>query len=153
MDRSSPVRDLMSTDVVSFSAADNVEGAMRTMVEKGLSAAPVVDPDGTVIGVLSDADLIVQESNLHFPTLLSVLGASIEIGHKRFEEDLQKALGSTVGEVMSDEPVTCTEDDTVEEAATLMHDRDVAQLPVVRDGRLVGVISRTDVLRAILGSR
>lgn len=152
MDRSSPVRDLMSTDVVSFSADDNVESAMRIMVDKGLSAAPVVDGDGAVIGVLSDADLIVQESNLHFPTLLSVLGASIEIGHKRFEEDLQKALGSTVGEVMSDEPVICTDDDTVEQAATLMHDHDVAQLPVVRDGKLVGVISRTDVLRAILGS-
>jgi CBS domain-containing protein len=153
MDRSSPVRDLMSTDVVSFSADDNVESAMRVMVDKGLSAAPVVDSDGAVIGVLSDADLIVQESNLHFPTLLSVLGASIEIGHKRFEEDLQKALGSTVGEVMSDEPAVCTEDDTVEQAATLMHDHDVAQLPVVRDGKLVGVISRTDVLRAILRSR
>jgi CBS domain-containing protein len=153
MDRSSPVRDLMSTAVVSFSAEDNVEAAMRTLIDEGLSSAPVLDADGKVVGVLSDADLIVQESKLHFPTLLSVLGASIEIGHKRFEEDLQKALGSTVGEVMSDEPVVCAEDDTVEQAATLMHDHDVAQLPVVRDGKLVGVISRTDVLRAILGSR
>ena len=85
MDRSSPVRDLMSADMVTLSPSDNVESAMRLLVERGISAAPVVDSDGMVIGVLSDADLIVQESKLHFPTLLSILGASIEVGHKRFD--------------------------------------------------------------------
>jgi CBS domain-containing protein len=150
MDRSSPVRDLMNTDALTFAPTDNVETAMRALLEKGVSAAPVVGPDGTVVGVLSDADLIVQESQLHFPTVLSILGASIELGHKRFDEDLQKALGATVAEVMSDDPVTVSEDDTVEDAATLMHDEDLASLPVLRDGKLAGVITRRDVLRAIL---
>jgi len=153
MDRSSAVREVMSTDLVTLSPDDNVESAMRALVERGLSAAPVIDANREVVGVLSDADLIVQESKLHFPTLLSVLGASIELGHRRFDEELHKALGSTVAEVMESHPIVCDESDTVEQVATLMHDHDLALVPVVKAGKLVGVVTRTDVLRAILGSR
>jgi CBS domain-containing protein len=126
---------------------------MRTMVDRNVDAAPVVDDDGNLVGMLSNSDLIVQESELHFPTVLSFLGATIEIGHKHFEEDLRKALGSKVSDVMSSKPITITEDDTVERAATLMHEKDVSRLPVARDGKLVGIVSRNDVLRAILASR
>ena len=153
MDRSSPVRDVMQTNALTFGPADGVEESMRKLVDLGVRAAPVVDAEGNVVGVLSDADLIVQETQLHFPTLIAILGGTIELGHKRFEEDLTKALASTVGEVMTADPVTCREDDTIEHAATLLHDNDVAVLPVVRDRELVGVIDRTAVLRAILGSR
>jgi len=105
------------------------------------------------VGVLSDADLIVQETTLHFPTLITILGGTIEIGHKRFDEEVRRALGSTVADVMSDKPITCNDDDTVEHAATIMHDHDVAVVPVLHDGKLAGVIDRTAVLRAILGSQ
>lgn len=150
MDRSAPVRDVMSTEVLTLAATDGVEDAMRRLLDSPLHAAPVVDDSGQLVGMLSDADLILQETRLQFPTLISILGASIEIKPRHFDEDLQKALGATVGEVMSTDVVTCTEDDTVEQAATLMHDHDVAQVPVVRGGRVVGVVSRKDVLRAIL---
>lgn len=140
----------MTTAPVSVHPDDGVEAAMRALVEHDVDAAPVVDADGIVVGLLSNSDLIVRESRLHFPTLLSFLGASIEIGHKRFEEDLTKGLSSKVADVMTTDPVTCTESDTIEDVATLMHDHDIGQVPIVRDGRLVGVVSRNDVLRAIL---
>jgi len=152
MDRNTPVRELMATDVLTFAPTDNVETSMRALVDAGVRAAPVIDADRNVVGVLSDADLIVQETKLHFPTLITILGGTIEIGHKRFDEEVRRALGSTVADVMSGKPITCSEDDTVEQAATIMHDHDVAVLPVLRDGKLVGVIDRTAVLRAILGS-
>jgi CBS domain-containing protein len=152
MNRSSPVSEIMHTDVLTFGPDDPVEDAMRALVDGGLDAAPVTDADGTVLGVLSSTDLIVQETQLHFPTLLSFLGASIEIGHKRFEEELAKALGSKVSDVMTAKPVTCLDSDTVEAVATLMHDHDLAQIPVVLAGRLVGIVTRNDVLRAILST-
>src|SRR4051812_42045371 len=152
MNRNNPVRDVMTTEVVTVDPASGVEEAIRLLVTRGIDAAPVVDGDGKLVGMLADSDLIVQESELHFPTLISFLGASIEIGHKRFEEELTKALGATVAEVMTTEPVTCADDDTIESAATLMHDNDVSRLPVTNDGTLVGIISRKDVLRAILAS-
>ena len=154
MTRQAPVSTVMTTDVLAFGPDDNVGDAMRTMVERGIDGAPVVDADGTVVGVLSTGDLIVQESRLHFPTVISLLGATLELpsAQRHFDDDLRRALGSTVGEVMHRDPVTVGGDDTVEEAATLMHDHDVSRLPVVGDGRLVGIVARVDILRAILGS-
>jgi CBS domain-containing protein len=152
MDRDTPVREIMTTDLVTFRPDDKVEDAMRLMVDRNVDAAPVIDGPGSLVGMLSNSDLIVQESVLHFPTVLSFLGATIEIGQKHFEEDLRKALGSKVSDVMSPKPVTITPDDTVERAATLMHEKDVSRVPVVSDGKLVGIVSRNDVLRAILAS-
>ena len=140
----------MTTARVTVQPDDGVESAMRALVDHDVVAAPVVDAGGAVVGVLSNSDLIVRESRLHFPTLLSFLGASIEIGHKRFDEDLTNALSSKVKDVMTTDPVTCIESDSIEDVATLMHDHDIGQVPVVRDGRLVGVVGRNDVLRAIL---
>lgn len=152
MPRATPVRQWMTADVVSFSPDDNVQTAMATMVERNVDGAPVVDRDGGVVGMLSTGDLIVQESQLHFPTVISLLGASLELpsSKKRFDEDIRRALGASVGEVMSTDPETVAEDDTLERAATLMHDHDVSRLPVVRDGALVGIISRADIVRAII---
>ncbi|MGH9185811.1 MAG: CBS domain-containing protein [Acidimicrobiales bacterium] len=152
MSRNRPVREVMTTDVVTFTPDQSVHEAMASMVDRGVDAAPVVDGDGRVVGMLSTGDLIVQETQLHFPTVLSLLGASIELpsSQRHFERDLRRALGASVGEVMSDKPVTCAEDDTLERAATLMHDHEVSRLPVVRDGKLVGLVSRNDILRAIL---
>lgn len=151
--RDQPVHELMSTDVLSFSPEDNVRQAMRALLVRGFDAGPVLDDEGRVLGVLSTGDLIVQESSLHLPAVISILGATIPLprSQERFEEDLDKALGATVGEVMADEAVTCGPDATVEEATTLMHDRNVSRLPVVDgDGRLVGLLARGDVVRAIV---
>jgi CBS domain-containing protein len=112
-----------------------------------------VDDAGRVVGVLTTGDLIVRQSKLHFPTVIVFLGASVEIGRRRdFDDDLDKVLGSSVGEVMSEPAITCGSDTTIEEAATLMHDHRVARLPVVDDGRLVGIVSRVDLLRGALAS-
>lgn len=152
MTRHIPVSDVMTRDVLAFSPDDNVNEAMEALVERDISGAPVVDESGAVVGVISTGDLIVQESRLHFPTIISILGATIELpsAKRQFEDDLRRTLGSTVREVMQADPVTIGADETVEAAATLMHDHDVARLPVVDDGGLVGILARVDILRAIL---
>lgn len=152
MSRSTPVSAVMTTDVLAFRAADPVADAMERLIERGVDGAPVLDDDGAVVGVLSTGDLIVQETELHVPTVISLLGASIELpsSKRHFEEDLRKALGGTVGDVMTDEPVTIGPDDSVEDAATLMHRHGVSRLPVVGPDGLVGIIARVDILRAIM---
>jgi CBS domain-containing protein len=146
------VGDVMVTDVLTFSPDEKVSDAMAKLVERDVDAGPVVDGDGKVIGMLSASDLIVRESKIHLPTVISLLGATIEWpGEKRkFDEDLEKKLGATVSEVMDEEPVTIEEGDTIESAATSMHEHDISRLPVVRDGKLVGLIARGDILRAIV---
>jgi len=147
------IRSIMSTDVLTFTADENVRDAMKALLANGYDAAPVVDAAGDVVGILSTADLIVQESQLQFPAVFEILGATIKMpgANERFERDLAKALGATVGEVMADEVITCSPDATVEDAATLMHDRGVSRLPVVTDdGTLVGLVARGDIVRAIV---
>ena len=152
MPRSMPVRDAMTTDVLTFAPDDTVEAAMRTLVDRGIDAAPVVD-GGRVVGLLSTGDLIVAEGQVHVPTVFSLLGASIELPgeRKRFEEDLRRALGGTVGDVMTRDPHTVGPDATLEEAATLLHEHDVSRLPVVDDDALLlGILARGDIIRAMI---
>ena len=152
MPRTTPVREVMTTDVVTFSPDDTVESAARRLSERRLGGAPVVDASGAVVGLLEDDDLIVQDVKLHFPTVITVLGAYIELpsSQRHFEEDLRKAVGATVADVMDPDAPTCSEDDTLEQVATIMHERNVSRLPVVRDGKLVGIISRGDIVRALV---
>ena len=152
MPRNTPVSEVMTTDVLMFAPDDNVGDAMAQLVERSIDGAPVVNSDNQVVGMLSTGDLIVQETELHVPTIISLFGATLELpsAHKHFEDDLRKTLGSTVGDVMQPEPVTIDVDATIEAAATAMHEHDVSRLPVVGDLGLVGIISRVDVLREII---
>lgn len=153
MPREIPAGQVMITDVLTFTPDEPVIDAMRRLVDGNVDGGPVVDADGRVIGMLSTGDLVVQESRLHFPTVISVLGGLIELpsSQKHFEEDLRKAASATVSDAMAAEPVTVTADDTVETVATRMHDNDVSRVPVVDgDGRLIGLVARGDILKAII---
>lgn len=154
MPRSVPVRDVMTTDVLAVSPDDPVRQAMMALVERGVDAAPVVD-GRRVVGLLSSGDLIVAEGRVHVPTVISILGASFELpGERRkFEEDLRRAVGGRVADVMTSDPHTVGPDASLEEAATLMHVHDVSRLPVVdEDGDLVGILARGDIIRVMMAS-
>ena len=148
-----PVREAMTSEVLSFRATDDVRAAMQALVDRGVDGAPVIDGDGKVVGVITTGDLIVKQSRLHFPTVIAILGAAIELKPRGFDHDLEKALGSKVGDVMSSPAITVDADGTVEDAATIMHEERVSRLPVVRNGQLVGIVSRVDVLRGMLTDR
>ena len=153
MPREIPAGQVMTTSVLSFSPDEPVIEAMGRLVDAEVDGGPVLDDDGRVVGMLSTGDLIVQESRLHYPTVISLLGGIIELpsAQKDFEEDLRKAASATVSDAMASEPVTVGPDDTVETIATQMHDHDVSRVPVVDDdGRLVGLVARGDILRAIM---
>ena len=153
MPRDVPARDVMTTDVVTFTVHEPITDAMNRLVDRGVDAGPVLDEAGAVVGMLSTGDLIVQESQLHAPTVINILGGLFELpgSRKKFEHELEQAVAVDVEDAMSPDPVTCGPDDTVEVVATLMHDNDVSRVPVVEDGRLVGIVARGDILRAIVG--
>lgn len=148
------VRDVMTTDVLTFWPTEPVQDAYDRMVARGVDGGPVVDDAGRVVGMLSTGDLLVQETQLHYPTVVSLFGAYLELpsSHRKFEDDLRKAVGADVGDVMTEHPWSCAEDDSMERAATLMHEHHVSRLPVLRGEALVGIIARGDVLRAVMGN-
>ncbi len=152
MSRDVPAREVMTTDVVTFAPDEPIGDAMQRLVDRGVDAGPVVDGEGAVVGMLSTGDLIVQESQLHYPTVLNIFGGLIELpgSRKKFEHELNQAVAVDVADAMSPDPVTCGPDDTIEVVATLMHENDVSRVPVVEDGRLVGIVARGDILRGLV---
>jgi CBS domain-containing protein len=152
MPREMLVREVMTVEVLTFRPTDRVQDAYAQLSERGVDGAPVVDGAGRVLGMLTTDDLLVEETKLHYPTVVSLFGAYLELpsAHRHFEEELRKAVAATVGDAMEDDPIVCGEDDTLEAVATLLHEHHVSRLPVVRDGVLVGIIASGDILRAVM---
>jgi CBS domain-containing protein len=146
------VREVMTRDVVTLRPEQSVAAAADALADNALGAMPVVDDSGNLVGLLRDSDLIVSEARVHVPTFLNFLGSSIPLPGQmaHLEDELHKVAGSTVAEVMDDDPLTIAPDDTLEELATRMHDNEASHVPVVDDdGRLVGIVARGDIVRFI----
>jgi len=149
MPDTTPVREVMTRDVVTLRPDQPVQEAADVLAGKQIGAAPVVDADGKLVGLLRDEDLIVSEARLHVPTVISFLGADLVLPSSlhRFEHELKKAAGSSVGDVMITEFPTVKPDDTLDGLAAEMHDRDITHVPVVDGGKLVGIVARGDLVR------
>jgi len=140
--RMKTVQDVMSALPVSVSKTASFREIAARLRECRVSAFPVLDADGKVIGVVSEADLLVKEAVADEPHVIWGLLAGIVHNAAR-----AKASALTAAELMTSPAVTIGPDDTVEHAARLMYDRKVKRLPVIdQAGRPVGIISRSDVL-------
>ena len=132
------VKDVMTTRVIWVKKDATFREMAIALRDYRVSAFPVVDDDGKVIGVVSEADMLAKEALDDEPGVIS------GILHHR---DQAKARGVTAGDLMTTAVVAVRPEDTVEHAAKLMYDRRVKRLPVTdANGRLVGIISRADVL-------
>ena len=151
MPSTTTVRDVMTTDVATLRLDQPITEAADALAAGRYGAMPVVDTDGKFVGLLRDDDLIASEARIHVPTYLMLLGTSVPLpgSMKRFEHELHKVAGSTVAEVMDDDPVTVGPDATLEDVATVMHERDLTHVPVVENGRVVGLVARSDIVRFI----
>ena len=137
------VRDIMTTNVVTVRAGASYKEIAMRLRENRVSAFPVLDEDGTVIGVVSEADLLLKEV-LSLSEDDALEGARPGILRQRAQE---KARAVTAADLMSRPAVTVGVDDPVEHAARLMYTRGVKRVPVTdAAGRLVGIVSRADVL-------
>jgi CBS domain-containing protein len=150
MPSTTPVRDVMTTTVITTTPDTTFEAAADLLAEHKIGAVPVVDASGTLVGLLRDEDLIVSEANLHAPTWFNFLGAEFPLPseNKRFEAELKRMTAANVQELMATEYQTATPNETLADVATKMHDADVTHMPVIDgDGKLVGIIARGDIVR------
>ena len=143
-------RDIMTTKVISVTPDTTVEELARLLIKHHFKGVPVVDDAGKLVGVVTENDLITKEKRLHIPTVVRILDAFIYLeSQKKFEEDLHRMVASKVGDICSRDVVTVTEDTSVTEMATLMSDKGVQILPVVKEGKMVGIVGKEDILRAV----
>jgi CBS domain-containing protein len=118
-----------------------------TALPYGPTGAPVVDDDGRLLGILTEGDLIFQDADIKAPGFLDILGGMIPLGDTdEYRREVLKSAGVTADEVMTQRPVTVGPETTLGEVATTMVEQRKKMLPVVEGERLVGVISRMDIL-------
>jgi CBS domain-containing protein len=142
----------MDTDVPPVHPDDPVETVLRVMREHELPGVPVVNDGGRCVGIITDADLVISEegSDLHLPHYFELFGGVVFLEPlRRFEARLRKAFSSTAADLMTEDPVTVEAGASVNEAARMIAERRHNRLPVVEHGRLVGVVTRVDVLDAL----
>jgi CBS domain-containing protein len=144
-------RDIMTSDPVTVARDLSVTDAARLMVDHRIGALPVLD-EGALIGIVTEGDLIMRDVKVEFPTYLHLLDGFIMYppATARFESELKKAVGATVADVMTADPVSVQADTPVGDVATLMVDRDVSRLPVLDGDTLVGIVSKSDIVRSLI---
>ncbi|MBI5192154.1 MAG: CBS domain-containing protein [Nitrospirae bacterium] len=143
-------KDIMTKEVVTVTSTTTVEELARLFIKHGISGAPVVDEDGNLKGVVTENDLIKMEQRLHIPTVITIFDAVIYLGSsKKFEDDIRKMAAVTVEDIYKKDPITVTESSTIEDIATIMCEKNVHHIPVVKKGKLVGMVGKKDIVRAI----
>src|SRR3954447_5367462 len=146
------VRDIMDTDAPHVSVVDSVETVVRLLKDHELPGVPVVNEGGRCVGIVTEADLVLsdEQGDLHIPHYIELMGGVVFLEPLRhFEERLRKAVASTAQDMMTEDPVTIDVSASVRDAARTMAEKEHNRLPVVEHGRLVGVVTRVDVLQAL----
>ena len=142
------VRDVMTRNVISITAADSVREAVGVMLQNRISGLPVVDAEGSLVGMVTEGDFLRRGeigTERRRPKWLEFL-----VGPGRLASEYVQATGRKVEDVMTTDPVTVSEDDSLERVVELMESRRVKRLPVMRNGKLVGIISRANLMHALV---
>ena len=146
---SKTVADVMTANPTTVSPQTSLQEAIQILAEKEISGLPVVDENQQLVGVISETDLTWQATGVDAPPYVMFLDSVIYLQNPlKHNEEVHKALGQTVGEVMSDRPTTVKGSQLVREAAKIMHDKKVRRLPVIdNDSKLIGIITQGDVIK------
>ncbi len=143
------VAEIMTPNPISVNSKTPLKEAITIIAENKISGLPVVNEQGKLTGMLSESDLMWQETGVETPPYIMLLDSVIYLQNPaRYEKEIHKALGQTVADVMSDRPISIQSDQSVKAAAKLMHDKKIRRLPVLdQQGSIVGIITQGDIVR------
>jgi CBS domain-containing protein len=141
------VKDTMTQNVISIDPGASVLDAARLMLQNHISGLPVVDKDGKLVGIVTEADFLRRTelgTQRRRPRWLEFV-----VGPGRLADEYAHASGRKVGEIMTPDPCTVSADDSLEDLVELMQRRRIKRLPVIHDGRMVGIVSRANLMLAL----
>ncbi|MFZ5969465.1 MAG: CBS domain-containing protein [Bacillota bacterium] len=145
-------KDIMNRDVITVKAEQSIQDAAKMLLENKISGMPVIDDEGRVVGIISEADLIYREKNIHTPGFVSILQGIVFLeSMKSMENQIRKIAASKVEDVMTAKVIVVKEDTKTEDIVDLMLEKRINRVPVVNDdGNLVGIVTRSDILKHII---
>ncbi len=143
--------DIMTRDVITVRKETTIRELAEIFTRHRISSAPVVDAAGSLIGIVTETDLIEQDKSLHIPTVISLFDWVIYLeSEKKFEKELKKMTGQTVEDIYSEKVETVAPTTPISEVADLMSNRKMHALPVVEGKKVVGIVARIDLIRTMV---
>lgn len=139
------VKDIMTEEVISVKENDSVLDAIRTLKKNKISGAPVLDEEGKLAGIISEGDIL---NLIEYHPFLEPFLELLEDNPDDIKETLHMARKRKVSEVMTKKVITISPDDSVSKAAKIMWEKKINRLPVVEEKKIVGIITRADILKA-----
>jgi len=144
-------KDIMTKDVISVPPDMPVEKLAALLYDKKISGVPVLDADNRLVGVVTESDLLDQAKKFHIPTIISILDSVIFLDkEKKVEKEIRKMTGRTVQDICTVTPATVTEETPLDELATIMAEKKLHTLPVMKGTQLVGIVGRDDIIRTLI---
>ena len=146
------VKDIMVKKVITIQKNASVEELSELLVKNKISGVPVLDSDGKLVGIATEGDLIIKDSDLHFPRYFKLLDSIIYLESlNKFKKSLKKFLGTKVEDVMTAEIKTVKEETPVGEAANIMIKYNINRVPVLDSkDELVGIVTRADIVGSMI---
>jgi CBS domain-containing protein len=142
-------RDIMTKEVITFAPETPILEIARAFQARGISGAPVVEK-GRLIGIVTQSDLIARHARPHSPLYFPFFDAKIPLGGQHeYRELVRRILGNTAHDIMSTPVKTVDADADLEEVATLMVESRANPLPVMENGKMVGILSQSDLVRTL----
>ena len=143
--------DVMTRNVITVKKETTIRELAELFAQHRISSAPVVDNNGGMIGIVTETDLIEQDKNLHIPTVISLFDWVIYLeSDKKFEKELNKMTGQTVGDIFTQKVETVTPATPVSDVADIMSSRKISAIPVVEGNKVVGIVARIDLIRTMI---
>jgi CBS-domain-containing membrane protein len=143
-------RDIMTPKVITVSPQTTVLDLARLLAEHKINGTPVVDKGGRLLGVVTQSNLIDRAKKFELPHVVTILDAHFYLERpSTFKKNLEKLLGNLVADIMTAPPVTIGSDLAVDEIATIMARRNVHTLPVLEGDKIIGIIGKIDIIRAL----
>ena len=143
--------EIMTREVVTVKKETTVRELAELFTLHRIGSIPVVDDNGSLIGIVSESDLVEQDKNFHIPTVISLFDWVIYLeSEKKFEKELKKMTAQTVGDIYTEDVNTVTPTTPISDIADIMSREKINSLPVVEGGRIVGVVSRIDLIRTMI---
>jgi len=145
------VRDIMTRELITVSPETEIIHATKLLLENRINGVPVTDKTGKLVGILCQSDLIAQQKKLPTPSFFTFLDGLIPItSMKQFERQVQKIAATIVAQAMTPNPVTVRPDTDIAEVAALMVDKNFHTIPVMDEGKLVGIVGKEDILKTLM---
>jgi CBS domain-containing protein len=144
------VSEIMTTQVISVHPDTKITEAAKILLDNHINGVPVVDKNNKLLGILCQSDIIAQQKKFPIPTFFTLLNGLIPLTSMAgLEKQLQKISATEVSQAMTSEPISVKPEASLEDVAEIMVNKNYHTLPVVKDGKLVGIIGKEDVLKTL----